>query len=138
MTIESKVESKGSSGICNKNGEIIKSLAKDHDERLEATLIDACEDLGLADGIRSEIIEKGMTRFLVDKDNNLKPIGIFKTIDEMIEQMQKNNQSIVDEVKTFADERATKKHKMKELMRHYADLGDSRSYRKIRSEFASL
>lgn len=132
------VESKGSIGIYNKNGEIIKSLAKEHDERLHAALVDSCEDNNVPDGIRSEIIEKGMVRFLIDKDNNLKPIGVFKTIDEMIAQMQKENQSILDEVKTFADERAAKKNKLKELMRHYADLGDSQSYRKVRSEYAAL
>ena len=80
------VESKGSIGIYNQNGEIIKSLAKDHDERLQAVLIDSCEDNNVPDGIRDEIISKGMVRFLVDKENNLKPIGVFKTINELIDQ----------------------------------------------------
>ncbi len=132
------VESKGYRGIYNENNEIIKSFAKEHDERLQNVLVDACEENHVPDGIRNEIISKGMKRFLVDKDNNLKSISVFKTIDELIEQIQKDNALIKDEVVAFADERALKKHKLKKLMVHYADLGDSKSYRNVRKEYALL
>lgn len=135
---EPKIESKGSIGIYAKTKQEQKSLMADHDERLQTALIDACEDSTLPDGVRDEIIQQGMARFVIDKDNNLRPLSVYKTVRELIDKCKKDNDSIMDEVRNFADERAVKKQKLKELMVHYANEGDSKSYRNIRREYAMI
>ena len=115
-----------------------QSAIQDHDERLRTALIDACEDNQIPDGIRNEIVENGLHRFVIDKENNVKSISAWNDLKEYIssykEKALKEKKSAVE----LADERATKKSELFDLLCHYAKVGDMKSYRAARVEYAAL
>ena len=61
-----------------------QSSIQDHDERLKTALIDACEDNQIPDGIRNEVVENGLHRFVIDKENNVKSISSWSDLNEYI------------------------------------------------------
>lgn len=132
------IESKGSIGIPAQKRQSLQAFWDSHDEMLQNELAIACDDAGLPDGIRDEVISNGMARFVLDQEGNLKPVSVYKTINELIEKCKKDNHKMMKTVKDFADERAVKKQQLKELMIHYANEGNSKQYRAVRKEYAML
>ncbi len=116
----------------------LKSSIDEHDEILRLALIEACEDKQIPDGVRDEIIEKGVNRFVIDKDGNIKSMSVWSDVNEYINSYQgsslKNKKSPIE----LADEREAKKQELYDLLCHYSKIGDMKSYRAARKEYAQL
>lgn len=118
------------------------SSIQDHDERLKAVIMDACDDLGIPDGIRNEIVEQGILRFVIDKDNNVRSISTWSNIGEFVSSFKDKIDNETDKkrrtAKELAEQREIKKQELYDLLCHYAKIGDMKSYRAARLEYSKL
>ncbi|BCO08586.1 hypothetical protein GF1_09620 [Desulfolithobacter dissulfuricans] len=118
------------------------SIIQDHDERLKAVIIDACEEKGIPDGIRNEIVENGLHRFVIDSDNNVRSISVWNNLDEYVSNYKKESLDKGKKGKKsaieLANEREAKKQELFDLLCYYAKCGDMKNYRACRAEYAKL
>ncbi len=129
---------KSSRGALYNNQQYEKSVIAEHDNRLRTVLIDACEDAGVPDGIRNEIVENGILRFVIDKENNVKSISPWKDVNQYVQHHKDAAPSTVKSALEIADEREMKKQELFDQLAYYSKIGDMKGYRTARAAYAEL
>lgn len=133
------METTFSLGSLHQNNERRKSAAEDHDLRLKSAIEDACDEYGIPDATRDEITQAGLHRFVIDKDNNVRSIGGYPTLDDFIKAKHDSKESMLMPSATeVLDARNMEKKHLMDLLKTYAKTNDMKGYRATRAEYAKL
>jgi len=124
-------ESKGSAVLTAEQQDKIK---KENDLKLKEIILTAAEEAKLE--ATPELIAQAKLRFSF-RDGKVRPLSIYREVSDFLEKHNHGAQKIKT-VTEMVDERAMKKKRLYEELCHYAEIGDMKSYRIVRAEYAKL
>lgn len=111
-----------------------EGLQRENDSRLREAIMSAAEKQGLE--TTPELIAAAKLRFLY-REGEVKPLSIYTNIDDFMQQ-HNHGAPKIKTVTEMVDERAMKKKRLYDELCHYAEIGDMKSYRSVRAEYAQL
>ena len=125
------LESKGQAALTKEQREAEK---KENDTKLREAILTAAEQSGFE--ATPELLASAKMRFSF-RDGEIKPLSIYSQLSDF---MQRHNHGAptIKTVTEMVDERAMKKQRLFEELTHYAEIGDMKSYRAVRAEYAAL
>ena len=110
---------------------------QEHDARLKKAMEPLLDDLSLPEDQKQALLDAASDRFVIDKDDTIKGLGLFESPDEFFKS-RVGTLSTDDTPQSRQKAREIKKQKLYGDLALAAKNGDQRLYRQLRQEYATL
>ncbi|BHH83423.1 hypothetical protein [Desulforhopalus sp. 52FAK] len=123
-----------SKGVFARTKEQQQAQQKENDINLREAIMSAAEEAGLE--VSPDLIAQAKLRFGFGS-GEVRALSVYNDLGEFM-QHHDHNAKKIRTVTQAVDERAIKKKQLYDELCHYAEIGDMKSYRSVRAEYASL